>query len=82
MDVVHAFAVSREKAAPCLWLCGACFASRVIRGALVMMKRSKEGIREMQYTSDIGRSTVTELVLRSLVDVGKLESLAKVRAPG
>lgn len=34
------------------------------------------------YTSDIGRSTVTDLILRTLMDEGKLESLEKVRAPG
>ena len=47
-----------------------------------MTKRSKEGAAEASYTSDLGRSTVTGLVLQTLVDEGKLESLAKVRAPG
>lgn len=47
-----------------------------------MTKRSKEGVGEMSYTSDLGRSTVMELVLRTLIDEGKVESLAKVRAPG
>lgn len=35
----------------------------------------------MQYTSDLGRSTAAALVLWTLVDEGKLESLEKVRAP-
>lgn len=49
--------------------------------ASVMTKRGKEGVGEVIYTSDLGRSTVTESVLRTLVDEGKLDSLAKVRAP-
>lgn len=36
----------------------------------------------MQYTSDLGKSIVTQLVLRTLIDEGKLKSLSKVRAPG
>ena len=47
-----------------------------------MTKRGKEVVGEMHYTSDLGRSTVTPLVLQTLVDEGKLESLDKVRAPG
>lgn len=47
-----------------------------------MTKRSKEGGDSVVYTSDLGRSTVTEWVLRALVDKGELESLAKVRVPG
>ena len=36
----------------------------------------------MTYTSELGKSLVTNLVLGTLVEEGKLESLEKVRAPG
>ena len=47
-----------------------------------MARRSKDGSGEVVYTSVLGRSTATELVLQTLFDEGKLESLANVRAPG
>lgn len=47
-----------------------------------MTKRGKEGVGEVQYTSDLSRSTMTKLVLRALIDEGKVESFAKVRVPG
>lgn len=50
--------------------------------ASAMTKWSKDGGGEVSYTSDLGRSTVTESVLQTLVDEGKLESLMKVCAPG
>nr|CCI55448.1 PH01B001E05.4 [Phyllostachys edulis] len=46
-----------------------------------MTKQSNEGGGESLYTSDLGRSNMMDLVLQTLVDEGKLESLAKVRAP-
>lgn len=47
-----------------------------------MMKCSKDGGRAVVYTSDLGKSTVTERVLRTLKDEGKLESLMNVQALG
>ena len=82
MDVVHACANSPEKLIALPLIALRAFASRVIHVALAMMKRSKEDVGEMQYTSGLGRSTVTELVLWTLVNKGKLESLTKVRALG
>ena len=47
-----------------------------------MAKRDKDGGGDPVYTSDLGRSTVTNLVLQALASEGKLKDLAKVRAPG
>lgn len=77
MGVVQLCFFSREKyvALPHIALC--LYASRVVRVALVMTKWSKEGAGEMQYTSDLGKSIVTQLVLRTLIDEGKLKSLRR-----
>ena len=50
--------------------------------ALSMTRRSKDASADTAYTSDLGRSTVTSLVLDSLVSEGKLGDRSKVRAPG
>lgn len=47
-----------------------------------MSKRAKDNAGEVTYTSELGKSLVTNLVLGTLVDEGKLESLEKVRATG
>ena len=47
-----------------------------------MTKRSKEGGGDPVYTSNLGRSTVTSLILQTLAGEGKLESVEKVRTPG
>ena len=56
--------------------------ARVRAVASTMAKRAKENAGEAVYTSELGRSAVTDLVFGTLVDEGKLESLEKVRAPG
>ena len=48
--------------------------------ASTMAKRGRDA--DVAYTSDLGRSTVTSLVLDSLVDEGKLDDRTMVRAPG
>lgn len=46
-----------------------------------MTKWNKESRGEVLYTSDLGRSTMTDLVLPTLMDEGKLDILAKVWTP-
>ena len=47
-----------------------------------MARRGRDAGADVAYTSDLGRSTVTSLVLDSLVDEGKIEDRSQVRAPG
>ena len=47
-----------------------------------MARRGRDANADVAYTSDLGRSTMTSLVLDSLVDEGKLEDRSMVRPPG
>lgn len=45
-------------------------------------KSTREAGDEVAYTSELGRSLVTDRILRTFVEEGKVSSLAIVRAPG
>lgn len=47
-----------------------------------MTRRSRDASVDTVYTSELGKSTVTSLVLDSLVSEGKLRDRSMVRAPG